>query len=109
MTRTDYRKRYKIKMKALRLWNRRNRGNRKNQSQRFRDKYIERNRAYQAVFRALKKGILKKPLHCSICKNGKFIMAHHKDYSQWLKVKWVCWKCHNKIHSSKDRKVVMIE
>lgn len=92
-----YRLQYRKKLKKIGLS--RNRGNRTKQFQIFRDKFPEKRQAHQAVYRALQTGILKKPLHCPICGNGKFIMAHHKDYSKWLDIKWLCYKCHNKIHN----------
>ncbi len=40
-----------------------------------------------------------KPKTCSVCKKQNIrICGHHSDYSKPLKVKWVCYPCHYKIH-----------
>ena len=58
---------------------------------------------------ALQKGILVKPVKCSLCgdtpisaKDGRsLIHGHHEDYKKPLDVIWVCQKCHYKIHVNK--------
>ena len=46
----------------------------------------------------IKKGNIKKPTICEVCKKDfydkKKIHGHHKDYNQPLKVVWCCSKCH---------------
>jgi hypothetical protein len=58
---------------------------------------------HDAVYKALKKGILKKPDLCSKCGLKKTIHAHHKDYSKPLDVVWLCNSCHAKIHYSYEK------
>jgi hypothetical protein len=51
----------------------------------------EKNRAYLAVYRAVKSGRLKRqPCACGHPKT----QAHHEDYSKPLEVTWECFKCH---------------
>lgn len=46
----------------------------------------------------IKRGIVKKPNKCSICKEKRKIIGHHPNYSKPLKAIWVCYSCHKKIH-----------
>lgn len=46
------------------------------------------------VWWALKKGKIKKPIHCQNCKQLNKLEGHHNDYSKPLKVLWLCKKCH---------------
>lgn len=39
-----------------------------------------------------------KPSQCSCCGLTGRIVAHHDDYSQWNKVKWLCEACHMRLH-----------
>ena len=58
-----------------------------------RDKHLAR----ETTRRAIRSGILiKQP--CERCANLK-VDAHHSDYSQPLKVNWLCRKCHNIEHA----------
>jgi hypothetical protein len=54
----------------------------------------------QYIFsRALRLGTLCRPEACSICgTKAKHIDGHHTDYTEPLKVIWVCRLCHRKIH-----------
>lgn len=65
-----------------------------------RQRYPERKHARDAVYRALKEGRLIKPVFCEDCKGAKTLSGHHEDYLQenWLKVIWVCRKCHRIRH-----------
>lgn len=56
----------------------------------------EKRSAYNAVQIALKSGALKRG-PCSVCGATK-VHAHHVDYSQKLKVVWLCHQCHKKEH-----------
>jgi hypothetical protein len=79
----------------------REKGNRGAQSQRYRDKYIKKNRAQQLVYLNIKKGRLIKPKICSDCGHkNKYIHAHHPNYNQPLDIIWLCWECHNYIHQN---------
>lgn len=71
----------------------------------YRQKYCEQNRhrykAYKAVARAIKKGILicPKRLHCFYCYDNAQEYHHHKGYAKEhrLDVIPVCIKCHRNI------------
>ncbi len=59
-------------------------------------KYPERAKARWAVKWALKSGVLKrKP--CRVCGKTE-VEGHHPDYSQQLKVVWLCQKHHELLH-----------
>lgn len=91
-------RKYKLKKKAEKKYNR---GNRTGQNQRY---YAARRLAYKAhkfVERAIIKGILIRPRSCSICDivTEQPVYAHHEDYNKPADVIWVCWRCHNSLHS----------
>ena len=90
-----YQIKYKTKMKRLGKYNR---GNRTLQSRRWSKKNKHKKKAHNAVYMAIKKKILKRPLICQVCNGGTHIMAHHSDYKKPLKVVWVCWCCHINLH-----------
>jgi len=48
--------------------------------------------------RAVKSGKISKPNICEICLKNSKITAHHEDYRQPLKVKWLCYECHAILH-----------
>ena len=52
--------------------------------------------AVKAVSHAIRAGKISKQL-CEICGNIK-VEAHHQDYQKPLEVKWLCPKCHRKLH-----------
>lgn len=56
--------------------------------------------AHKAVARAIKKGVLIKPVVCPQCGSSVKIEGHHDDYAKQLDVIWVCQRCHNKIHEA---------
>lgn len=64
------------------------------------DKFPEKQKARISVFYAVRNGKLKRPNTCSVCKKNKSksIFAYHLNYSEPLKVKWVCRNCHFSIH-----------
>lgn len=83
------------------------RGDRKSQSLRYRQKYSYKISAHNAVYRALKRGLLIKKTICQICGNSTLTLAHHNNYSKWLDILWVCQICHNDIHKIlKERSVI---
>lgn len=58
--------------------------------------YKGKNKARQAVCRAIKSGkLIKKP--CEICSDPNS-QAHHEDYRKYYKVRWLCPKHHRGIH-----------
>jgi ribosomal protein S27AE len=53
------------------------------------------------VDRALRLGLLvRQP--CEVCGREK-VDAHHDDYSQPLKVRWLCRRCHGQHHARLNR------
>jgi hypothetical protein len=55
--------------------------------------------AHLIVQNAVRSGRLIKPNRCELCsKKTAVIHGHHDDYDYPLDVKWVCPKCHRKIH-----------
>jgi hypothetical protein len=62
----------------------------------YRDTYIDRRRAKESAYYALRKGDIQKH-PCSIC-GSPDVVGHHKDYSQPLDVTWVCRKHHADLH-----------
>jgi hypothetical protein len=47
---------------------------------------------------AIKYGYIIRPKLCEECGLEKKLDAHHENYERenWLRVKWLCRKCHNK-------------
>lgn len=87
----------KLEAKTTGLWPKL-RGDRTSQSKRYHKKYPERRKAYKSVARALKNGIIVKPVICDNCQQELKLLAHHKDYSKPLEVLWLCQDCHNSTH-----------
>ncbi|MDR1346811.1 MAG: hypothetical protein LBJ63_00035 [Prevotellaceae bacterium] len=49
--------------------------------------------------KAIKNRIITKPNFCESCgRDNVRITAHHSDYSEPLRVEWLCYECHAKIH-----------
>lgn len=65
--------------------------------QNYRRRYPERSRARAAVFRALQTGRLERE-PCKVCGTEQKLEAHHGDYSQPLKVVWLCVDHHKAVH-----------
>ena len=59
-------------------------------------RYPEKERARNAVYRAIRAGRLKK-LPCSVCNNFNS-EAHHPDHSKQLEVIWLCRRHHQVAH-----------
>lgn len=59
-----------------------------------RKKYPERARARNAVYRALKSGVLVRPDRCARCGKACKPQASHDDYARPLDVEWLCRACH---------------
>lgn len=65
---------------------------------RWREKHPDAYRAQSAVGNALRDGKLKK-LPCEVCGSKAHVHAHHSDYSKPLFVKWLCARCHLRLHA----------
>lgn len=65
-----------------------------------RKRYPEHKAARNAVYEALKKGILIRPNHCTNCEKPCKPEGHHETYEEgkYLEVVWLCKKCHRKRH-----------
>ena len=101
-TKADAKKNYRNNLSTRRAYDatRNKRDNRKAQRYRstvnLRAKYPEKNKARQAVARALASGVLLR-LDCEHCGNPKS-EAHHPNYSKPLDVVWLCLPCHRAEH-----------
>lgn len=72
------------------------------QSKEHRERYPEKASARLAVAHAVSRGLLIKPDHCEDCNRPTAafdLHGHHADYSQPLKVEWLCRKCHASRHT----------
>lgn len=56
-----------------------------------------------AVFYAIRRGDLKKPVKCGQCHAKTLIFGHHDDYSKPLDVRWLCRSCHQAVHNELKR------
>ena len=56
-------------------------------------------RAKDKARHAVKMGLLKAPAFCQSCKEKKPLDKHHPDYSQQYLIRWLCRKCHTRLHS----------
>lgn len=50
--------------------------------------------AHQAITKAIRTGILKRPTSCAKCRTICKPNAHHENDDQPLNVAWLCNKCH---------------
>jgi len=66
---------------------------------RYEKRYPERQAARQALSAAIDSGAVKR-LPCEICGNPD-THGHHGDYSQPLKVRWLCQPHHVEVHQGK--------
>ena len=64
----------------------------------MRKKYPEKDRARHLVDYAKHTGKLKPSAVCEQCGNQTILEAHHLDYSKPLQVRWLCQRCHRKLH-----------
>jgi hypothetical protein len=65
----------------------------------WRQEHPDAYKAQTAVNNALRDGRLTKQ-PCAICGTEKHVHGHHSDYSKPLAVKWLCAKCHHRIHAT---------
>lgn len=68
----------------------------KEENKEYARKNPEKIRAHQIVWKAIKKGLLTKNL-CKVCGNNK-VHAHHPNYTEPLRVEWLCSSHHKKEH-----------
>jgi hypothetical protein len=68
-------------------------------TKRWRAEHPEAYRAQNALNNAVRDGKINKEA-CRICATTENVHAHHKDYSKPLDVKWLCAKCHHRIHAT---------
>lgn len=61
-------------------------------------RHPEKQRAWRAVYRAVRRGDLIRPAACESCGSEGRIQAHHDDYSKQLEVRWLCQPCHADLH-----------
>lgn len=66
---------------------------------RWRTAHPEGYRAQSKVSNSIRDGKLKKE-PCVICGTTEHVHAHHQDYSKPLDVKWLCAKCHHRVHAA---------
>ena len=61
-------------------------------------------RARSAVLRAVARGELVRPGACSRCDRPCKPQGHHPSYERadWLKVEWLCKRCHLRHHADED-------
>ncbi len=65
------------------------------QVKKYRERYPEKRRAVSHVRYAIKMGRLVRPTVCPKCDSSTGrIEAHHPDYSDPLRIVWLCKKCH---------------
>ena len=73
-------------------------------NQKWRKNNSEAYKAHWIVANAIRYGKLKKE-SCVICENPR-THAHHDNYSEPLKIKWLCSKCHRAHHTLEKGQVV---
>lgn len=57
-------------------------------------KWPERDKARRAIYYLVSTGVITRPDRCEKCGASGKIEAHHEDYSDPLRVQWLCLKCH---------------
>lgn len=60
-------------------------------------------KAMTELNKAIRKGLLTKPLKCVTCKKPRRVHGHHKNYNKPLKVLWLCSSCHKRMHPPKKK------
>ena len=75
-----------------------NRRKRLDANKRFYDNHPERRRFYKEYKAALRKGVLVRLYECSLCGVKGKTVGHHFNYSEPLKVTWMCQPCHLEVH-----------
>lgn len=70
---------------------------RRKSQKKYSKKYPEKEKAHTIS----EKIMIPKNQICEDCNKRKAVHKHHEDYDKPLKVKFLCVKCHNKIHNPK--------
>lgn len=60
----------------------------------FRRRHPEKKAAWNAVYKAVKNGLLTRPERCERCGIACKPDASHDDYARRLEVEWLCRSCH---------------
>lgn len=50
-----------------------------------------------------RKGIIQKPKLCEWCGKEAYLVKHHPDYGQPVRVVWLCSGCHGAFHNKHRR------
>jgi Zn finger protein HypA/HybF involved in hydrogenase expression len=97
--RADMRARRRLNGESIRAYDR-SRGSRRTvaETRAWRAANPEKYRAQTAVGNAIRDGKLSKE-PCLFCGEER-VHAHHADYSEPLKVTWLCPKCHQRLHAN---------
>ena len=66
---------------------------------------LHKDNAKSKANQAVKAGLLVNPLWCEECDEYKPLQKHHDDYDKPLEVKWLCQKCHSRLHVDKRKKI----
>ena len=66
-------------------------------------KYARGRLAYMVKIKAIKQGV-----YCQACGAESRTEAHHEDYSEALRVMWLCPDCHRKLHGKNTRLILML-
>jgi protein-arginine kinase activator protein McsA len=85
---------------SMRLWKQRNKARNMEHQLKYQKNNIEKNKAHDAVAKALIRGDLVKPLDCERCNRKKRLHAHHPNYTKRLEVSWLCADCHKFVHKA---------
>lgn len=59
---------------------------------------VKRRKAREILNHAIRDGKIYGPLPCAVCHSTHDIQAHHENYDEPLKVKWLCFKHHRQLH-----------
>ncbi len=55
-------------------------------------------KAQTALGNALRDGRVSRPEYCELCGERGKVHGHHSDYQKPLTVRWVCPRCHHRMH-----------
>lgn len=92
---------YKKRKKKSGEWGQ-HRGDRTEQTRRYTEKYPQRVLANRLLRDAVAAGIIKKPKWCQGCRYRLVDVGHHEDHEKPLEVRWLCWRCHNKLRTEQS-------
>lgn len=67
----------------------------------YKQEHPNRVKAVNDLNYAVESGRVTKGTVCEICgTSGEKIAGHHQEYSEPLKVNWLCYSCHKKVHDT---------